>query len=112
MTNPTAAMFALLLALPASQVSAPVPVRAGSRHVILMDKFKFQPAVLTVAAGETVEWKNAGIVPHTATSQDGKTFDSGRIETGASWRVMLRKQGTFDYICTLHPNMKGRLIVR
>jgi plastocyanin len=105
-------MFALLLALPASQASAPVPVRAGSGRVILIDKFTFQPAVLTVATGETVEWKNAGMVPHTATSQDGKTFDSGQIETGASWRVTLTRKGTFEYICTLHPNMKGRLVVR
>jgi plastocyanin len=112
MQTPKAAICALLLAFPALQGSQPVPVRAGTVHVILMDKFAFQPGVLTVAAGETVEWKNGGIVPHTATAVDGKTFDSGQIQTGASWRVTLKKQGTFEYICTLHPNMKGRLIVR
>ena len=112
MQTPNAAICALLLAFPAADGSQPVPVRAGTAHVVLMDKFAFQPAVLAVAAGETVEWKNAGIVPHTATSLDGKTFDSGKIQTGASWRVTLKRQGTFEYICTLHPNMKGRLIVR
>jgi len=112
MKTPNAAIFALLLALQAADGSQPVPAVAGTPHLILMNKFAFQPAILTVAAGETVEWKNAGMVPHTATSLDGKTFDSGKIQTGASWQVTLRKQGTFEYICTLHPNMKGRLIVR
>lgn len=98
--------------LPRTAGVAPVAAGAGSGHVILIDRFTFQPAALTVGPGETVEWKNAGIVPHTATTLDGKTFDSGQIETGASSRVTLRKQGTFEYICRLHPNMKGRLIVR
>ena len=112
MQRPNGAVCALLLAFPAAHGSQPVPVGAGTSHVILINKFIFQPDVLTVAAGEMVEWKNAGIVPHTATSTDGKTFDSGQIQTGASWRITLKKPGTFEYICTLHPNMKGRLIVR
>ena len=107
-----AALCALLVAFPAADGSQPVPVRAGTEHLILINKFTFQPAVLTIATGETVEWKNAGIVPHTATSLDGKTFDSGTIQTAESRKVTLSKQGTFEYICTLHPNMKGRLIVR
>jgi len=69
---------------------------------------------VTVHAGETVEWKNDDIVPHTATAdgQDQKpAFDSGTIHTGAAWRYVAQKKGTYNYICTLHPNMKGKLIV-
>src|SRR3954469_4781185 len=81
-------------------------------HVILIDKFTYQPDVLAVHVGETVEWRNTDIVPHTATSVDKGTFDSGRIQTGDSWRLTLRKTGTFDYLCTFHPNMRARLVVR
>lgn len=77
--------------------------------------FKFEPATVTVNVGDTVEWKNDDIVPHTATA-DGEAqkpvFDSGTIQTGATWRYLARNKGTYNYICTLHPNMKGELIVQ
>ena len=77
--------------------------------------FKFEPATVTVNVGDTVEWKNDDIVPHTATA-DGEAqkpvFDSGTIQTGATWRYVVRNKGTYNYICTLHPNMKGELIVQ
>ena len=77
--------------------------------------FKFEPATVTVNVGDIVEWKNDDIVPHTATA-DGEaqkpTFDSGTIQTGAKWRYLARNKGTYNYTCTLHPNMKGELIVQ
>lgn len=81
-------------------------------NTIMISGFKYQPETMTVNAGETVEWKNVDIVPHTATSTDGKTFDSGSIAKGASWRFTPKEKGTFDYICTLHPNMKAKLVVQ
>jgi plastocyanin len=33
------------------------------------------------------------------------------IAAGGSWRFVARKTGVYDYICTLHPNMKGTLKV-
>jgi plastocyanin len=77
-------------------------------------ELKFQPATVTLHEGETVEWKNDDIVPHTATADgDGEKpiFDSGNIQTGATWRHVAPQKGTYNYICTLHPNMHGKLIV-
>ena len=58
--------------------------------------FKFEPATVTVNVGDTVEWKNDDIVPHTATA-DGEAqkpvFDSGTIQTGATWRYVARNKG-------------------
>jgi plastocyanin len=85
---------------------------AKKSHTVRIDRFLFEPPVLTVHVGEIVEWKNAGSVPHTATSTDGKTFDSGSIASGRSWRFKAVKKGTFNYVCTLHPNMKGKVIVQ
>jgi plastocyanin len=89
---------------------------AGRQAVtVLIRDFKFEPATVTVHAGEAVEWKNGDSVPHTATA-DGEgqkpAFDSGTINTGAAWRYLASKKGTYNYICTRHPNMKGKLIVQ
>jgi plastocyanin len=82
--------------------------------VVIRD-FTFEPATLTVHAGHTVEWKNDDFVPHTATADaeaQKPAFDSGTIKTGAAWRYVARQKGTYNYICTRHPNMKGTLIVQ
>jgi plastocyanin len=95
---------------PANSASAPPKV-----VTVVIAEFKFEPAAVTVHAGDTVEWKNGDIVPHRATA-DGEAqkpaFDSGTIDTGAAWRYVARKKGTFNYSCTFHPNMKGKLIVQ
>jgi len=67
--------------------------------------------VLTVSVGDTVEWKNADIVPHTVTALD-KSFNSGGIAPGATWKYVAKRAGTFAYGCTPHPNMKAKLIVK
>jgi len=95
-----------------SVTSSPAARPAKAVRTVIIDRFMFTPPTLTVRAGETVVWKNLGMVPHTATVTKGKAFDSGVIEKGASWRYKASKKGTFEYLCTLHPNMKGKLIVR
>ena len=82
---------------------------------VMIREFTFEPEILTVNEGDTVEWRNDDAVPHTATADgeaDKPLFDSGNIQTGAAWRYAVQKKGTYDYICTLHPNMKGKLIVQ
>jgi plastocyanin len=39
------------------------------------------------------------------------SFDSHSIAAGGTWRFVANKTGVYDYICTLHPNMKGTLKV-
>jgi plastocyanin len=90
------------------------PAAAGAQTVVIQS-FKFQPATLTVKAGETVEWKNEDIVPHTATAAEvshTRAFDSSSIAKGGSRKWVASTPGTYDYICTLHPNMKGRVVVQ
>ena len=80
---------------------------------IEIHNFAFQPATVSVHPGDTVEWKNEDNVPHTATGNAPKPgFDSGLIQSGAAWRYEARQKGTYNYICTVHPYMKGTLIVQ
>jgi plastocyanin len=85
--------------------------KPAATHTILIGGFKYQPDTLTVNAGDAIEWKNADIVPHTVTALD-KSFSSGAIKPGATWKLVTKKPGTFAYNCTPHPNMHGKLVVQ
>ncbi|QBD82067.1 hypothetical protein EPA93_41260 [Ktedonosporobacter rubrisoli] len=77
--------------------------------------FGFSPTTLTIARGTTVVWTNATDVPHTVTSDDGKTFDSGintPINAGATFKFTFTKTGKFSYHCQIHPTMVGSIIVK
>jgi len=100
--------------------SAGRPMNSGDRSSgntvsVVIHEFKFEPATVTVRAGEAVEWKNQDIVPHTATAEaevaHKPIFDSGTINAGAAWRYVPRKKGTYNYTCAYHPNMTGKLVV-
>lgn len=102
-----------------SQRSAGRPANSGHSSAkiatVVIRWFKFEPATVTVHAGDTVEWKNDDFVPHTATADSEAqkpAFDSGTIDTGAAWRYVAQKKGTYNYSCTFHHNMKGKLIVQ
>lgn len=84
---------------------------ARGRYTVVIKDMKYQPPILTVKVGSTVEWKNADIVAHTVTAVDNKV-DSRIIAPGGSWKFIARKIGTVDYICTLHPNMRAKLVVQ
>jgi plastocyanin len=76
---------------------------------VMIRNMKFDPPNLEVKKGDTVEWKNDDITPHTATSA---TFDSASIAPETSWRHTFSEAGTFPYLCTFHPDMKGAVIVK
>jgi len=79
-------------------------------HTVTIDAMKYLPDRLTVRAGETVVWVNKDLFPHTVTEVNGR-FDSHEIKPNASWRYVAKKTGDFAYVCTLHPSMKGALLV-
>lgn len=70
----------------------------------------FRPGALAVAVGDTVVWINHDIVPHTATAQGH--WDTGSITRGNTGRHIPAKSGTLRYVCTLHPTMRGTLLIR
>jgi amicyanin len=103
----TAAAASLAFAVIA--VSAPDGARAATHTVTIAD-FAFEPATLTITAGDTVTWTNQDAVAHTATSTSG-AFDSGTLEQGESFSVTFTEPGTYDYLCTPHPTMTGQIVV-
>jgi plastocyanin len=77
----------------------------------------YEPATLTVSAGSTVTWKNTDSTLHTVTSGSAETgvsgteFDSSYLAGGKTFQHTFSSAGTFDYYCTLHPFMKGQVVV-
>jgi plastocyanin len=76
---------------------------------IAIEGVKFTPDVITVKRGEWVQWVNKDPFPHTVTSLGA--FDSHSIPSGKTWKYRAREAGEFQYMCTLHPNMKAVLRV-
>ena len=69
----------------------------------------YSPVSVTLSAGQSVAWRNADSVEHTATA-DGGAFDTGTIAPGeTSAPITLGTAGTFGYHCTFHPTMTGTL---
>ena len=67
----------------------------------------------TAKVGDKVTVNNTGKAPHNWTSEKGDFATKAQIPAGGSDTVTLKKAGTFDYVCTLHPNeMKGSITVK
>jgi len=84
---------------------------AAATHLIVGRGVAWDPKKLEVARGDTVEWKNADVVPHNV-RQDKRVFASRDLQPGQSFRWKATKRGTFPYKCTLHPEMTGVLTVK
>jgi plastocyanin len=106
-----------ILALAVISCCAAAPAAAQRRqkpstYTVTIDATSFNPAELTLRAGDTVVWVNKDLIPHTATSTAAKGFDSGTIATGKAWKQTFTAKGDIAYACLFHPTMKGRLIVK
>lgn len=93
----------------AAALAQPVSAK-GQMHQIAMKDIAYAPVAVTVHVGDTVEWDNADIVAHTATSKTGG-FDV-IVPPGGKGSTVVARPGTFAYTCRYHPNMKGQLIVK
>ena len=91
------------------QKVGPIATAAASTTVTIED-FAFSPKSITVDVGDTVTWRNNDDVAHSATAEDG-SFDTGTFGNGRSRSETFDTAGTFQYICTPHPFMKGTVEV-
>lgn len=89
---------------------------AGSSKVesgaitIQMKGLAFPNGVRTITPGTKVTWKNLDDTAHTVTSTKN-TFASSNVDHGKSYSRAFAELGTYNYICTIHPYMKGTIKV-
>jgi plastocyanin len=83
---------------------------AASSTGVTMKNFAFNPASSSIHVGDTITWTNQDAIAHTATAKDG-SFDTGQLSQGKSGSHTFTQAGTFAYICSIHPNMHGTVVV-
>ena len=93
--------------LPASP-EAPGSPALGEVAVEIVD-FGFAPDASQVQTGGQIVWTNTGNVAHTVTFEGA--VDSGSIAPGGTFEHTFETAGSFEYICTIHPTMRGTVTV-
>ncbi len=75
----------------------------------------YTPSKIVIKQGDSVTWVNEDAAFHSVTSgyydEPSGLFDSGHLDPEGSFAFIFENIGTYDYFCTLHPWMKGQVIV-
>ncbi len=89
-----------------------VKAAAAVTKEVMIQNYKYTPAALTVAVGDTVKWTNMDTAPHTVTVTSGPVkFNSGNLAKGESFSYTFTKPGTYAYYCAVHPDMTAKVTV-
>ena len=91
-----------------AQRAATAPVENGAKVSIV--NFAFTPEQITINPGETITWINDDGAPHALKFQDGAK-GTDLMLPGATFRRHFDGPGTYDYSCSVHPYMTGRVVV-
>lgn len=91
-------------------------VSENKTNTIIIKDFDYDPSTLKIKAEVVIIWMNEGSYAHTVTAKGhtSKTkgvFDSGALNKGQSFSYTFKEAGTFEYYCTIHPSMKGKIEV-
>ena len=87
------------------------PAASSTDATIAIHDFMFAPTSMTVAVGTTVRWKNLDGEPHTVRSVD-TGFRSDPLDQNDSFAFTFDKPGTYRYVCSIHPQMVGTIVVK
>jgi plastocyanin len=93
---------------PAATPTAPTQETPTASGAINIQGFAFSPAAITVKKGATVTWTNNDSAPHQIKST---TFNSSQLGKSQTFSFTFNDAGTFDYSCSIHPSMTGKIIV-
>jgi plastocyanin len=110
-------LLAACQSAPAATMAPETPMPAattggsGTPVEILIQSFAFSPDSVTVAAGTEVKWTNEDAPGHNVFSDDGTTIKSPTLNKGDSYSMVFNTPGTYTYYCSIHPSMKGTIVV-
>jgi plastocyanin len=103
-------LVSVLLAAPVG-VHCATPIESAWEATIAIRDFSFAPVTVTVAPGTTVRWKNLDGEPHTIRAV-ANNFRSEPLDQNDSFAFRFDKPGTYRYVCSIHPQMTGTIIVK
>ena len=84
----------------------------GGSSAVTIKEFSFKPGDVKVKAGDTVSWTNEDSAGHDVTGDSFKSGDTGGLGQGDSFEHTFEEAGSFSYVCSVHPNMKGTITVQ
>jgi plastocyanin len=84
---------------------------AGASPVVSIDHNTFIPSEITVAPGTTVTWVNSEAMPHSVVDVN-RGFRSKTLVKDAKFSFTFTTAGDYSYLCSIHPSMKGKVIVK
>jgi plastocyanin len=90
----------------------PVGTVAPAAAKVAIRSLGYFPDTTQINRGETIEWVNDDLTPHTVTSDGSSGLNSGSIDVGATWSHTFTQPGTVAYFCTFHREMKGTIVVK
>lgn len=90
---------------PATTIDEPKPIV----HSVEITQMKFYPAELKVKKGDKVVFVNHDLVTHDITEESKKEWSSSPLVTDQTWILVVTE--SVDYFCSIHPIMKGKIIV-
>jgi plastocyanin len=111
-------LLALALACtkqPTTPTTATPPPTGGGLGIktdVAIKDFAFVPSEVTIPQGTTVIWTNEDSVQHIIVSDSGQEMSSGLIDSQGTFAHTFSTAGTFDYHCSIHPSMTGKVIVQ
>lgn len=76
---------------------------------VTVQNFAFSPAILTIKVGSTVTWTNNDSAPHTIKFDD---IVSNTLKLKDAFQRSFMAPGIYNYFCSIHPSMKGKIIVQ
>jgi amicyanin len=105
------ALAVLFFAAVGAAAVVPFAVTRASAEEVKIDNFTFNPPELTVKSGATVTWTNADDIPHTVVAKELQ-FRSKALDTDDKYAFTFTTPGVYEYFCSLHPHMVGKIIVQ
>ncbi|MDQ3978129.1 MAG: plastocyanin/azurin family copper-binding protein [Actinomycetota bacterium] len=85
------------------------PSTGTAAATVVIDGMAFSPEGVEIAVGESVVWTFKDDTTHDVAFDDGPTSPKQRSGT---WQRTFDQPGSYEYVCTLHPNMRGTVVVR
>ena len=118
--DPTQAPAATPTTAPASTATRPPAATATTAApqpktvTVQLGDQSFNPASLTIKAGDSVEWRWGGDIPHSVTSRGGFTSDPAGIKQSGTYAFTFTTPGTYEYFCQVHEasGMTGTITVQ
>jgi plastocyanin len=77
---------------------------------VVIQQMQFVPASITVKKGDSIVWINKDMVDHTVKEEKNNGFYSDTIHVGKTWKIAARENA--NYVCTIHPTMKGKIVIK